>query len=120
MPKASEVATELRKLADALDREPEQELIRPDLDFNCKYVGDADKPTFLALARILPRPLAKGVCAYDADGMQLTYTSPALIVTTEIKRSKVCRLIEPERTIPAKYECEPLLSPEEDAALTEA
>jgi hypothetical protein len=124
MPLAKEVAQELRKLADALDREPEQELFVPEISFSCKYkypsMGLIAKDVFLALARILPRPLAKGTQSFDDDAMELRYSSDALIITTAIERSKVCRIIERERTIPAVYECEPLLSEAEDATLTEA
>ena len=124
MPKASEVAAELRKLADALDCDPEQELFRPEIDFTCKYKSsfgrDKAKKIFIALARILPHPLKKGTQSFDSEAIELRHTSDALIVVTSIERTKVCKLIEPAKTIPAVYKCEPLLSAEEDAALTEA
>jgi hypothetical protein len=120
MPKANEVATELRKLADALDREPETELVRGNIVFNCKYMGGKGKPIFLALARILPHPLTKGTQAYDNDAMELSHKTAALVVSTGIERSLVCKIVTPEKIIPAVYDCVPLLSEAEDAALTEA
>jgi hypothetical protein len=117
MPKASEVANELRKLADALDQEPDIELIRAEVDFPCKYIGDIDKPIFLALARILPRPLVKRKQSYDDRALEISHTTPAMRVTAEILQSKVCKLVQPERIIPAVYDCEPLLSIEEEESL---
>jgi hypothetical protein len=118
MPKSSEVAAELRKLADALDREPEQELPVTNVDFYCKYAGVKGKPMFLALVRILPHPLTKS--DDDMGGLELKYTTPSLCIRTVVERDKVCKLIRPAQQIPAKYECEPLLTTEEDASLTEA
>jgi hypothetical protein len=117
MPKAGEIAQELRRIADALDKEPETELFVPELDFRCKYQGDKGKSIFLSLARIFPRPFAKGPQSFDDDALELRYTSDALIVTASIERSKVCRLIEKERIIPAVYDCEPLLSIDEETTL---
>ena len=55
MPKASEVAAELRRVAGALEQEPEAELMRPSLGF---FSWD-QKEQFLNAVRLLPRPLAK-------------------------------------------------------------
>jgi|GEM_PF-3526593 len=114
---AGNVANELRKLADALDREPEQELPQARVEFYCKYMGEKGKPMFLALARLLPRPLAKGPKKYDESAIDVSFSSEALQVYACIERNKVCKLVEPSRTIPAVYECEPLLSEEEAAAV---
>jgi hypothetical protein len=57
---------------------------------------------------------------YDALAARLEEALEAMIVTTEIKRSAVCKLIEPEKVIPAVYECEPLLSQDEEAGLVTA
>jgi hypothetical protein len=116
---AHEVAQELRMLADTLDREPDAEIGLVEVDFNCKYryTEANNKKAFLALAHLLPRPLQKGVQSYDSTALELKYKSEAMIVTTEIKRSVVCKLIEPEKVISAVYECEPLLSVDEEAAL---
>ena len=124
MPKASEVAIELRKLADSLDAQPDQELFRPEVDFSCKYKSSAGpnvaKERFIALAHILPRPLKKGHQTFDENALELRYASDALIVVTSIEQSRVCTLIEPERVIPAKYDCVPLLSDDENAGIEAA
>ena len=114
---AGQVANELRKLADALDREPEQELPQARVEFYCKYMGEKGKPIFLALARLLPRPLAKGPQKYDESAIEVSFRSEALQASACIERNKVCKIIEPARTIPAVYECESLLSEAEEAEL---
>ena len=54
---AGQVAIELRKLADSLDREPEAAIEKPGV-----YLYHwGQKETFLALAKILPRPLTREV-----------------------------------------------------------
>ena len=113
MPKNHEVAQELRKLADALDVQPEQEAVQPSVYFSCKYKDDG-KELFLGLAKLLPRPLKKSD-GFDHSEMVLSYSSNALLINTSIERSKVCRMIEPARE--AKFECEPLLSAEEEGSL---
>ena len=117
MPKASEVAAELNKLADALMREPDQELPKADISFYCKYLGDKGKPMFLSLARILPHPLTKAVQKYCDDGMEIAYASAAASIVATIERSQVCKLVKAAQTIPAEYDCDPLLSAEEENSL---
>jgi len=110
---AHNIAIELRKLADLLDREPESLLPRPEIAFSCKYgVGtpEQSKTLFLATAKVFPHPFTKGAQSYDDDALELRYTSDALIVTTCILQNRVCKLIEKEKIIPAVYDCEPLLS----------
>lgn len=107
MPKASEVASELRKLADSLDREPDAETGRAWLDFFCH----ANKSQFLTHAKTLPRPCEK---IYDRSELKLRYESDALRVDVHVERDTVCRLVEPARE--AVYECEPLLSEAEEDA----
>ena len=119
--KARDVASDLRMLADALDREPDTLVPRVEVDFDCRYgyVIEEAKAMFISLAHLLPKPLAKSVRQFDKESMELRYTSPAMILTTEVKRTTVCKLIEPEKVIPAVYECEPLLSAAEEAAFPE-
>jgi hypothetical protein len=117
MPKAIEIANELRNLANALEREPDVELPVPDLSFYCKYLGTEGKPMFLTLARIFPRPLTKQLHVYDENTMEIRHKADALTVTACIERSLVCKLIEKERIIPAVYDCEPLLSVEEEESI---
>src|SRR5580658_1590552 len=56
MPKANEVATELRRIADALDKEPDAELPSARL-----WLHADDKSTFLSAVRLMPRPLKKSI-----------------------------------------------------------
>lgn len=105
MPKASEVAAELRRVAGALEQEPEAELMRPSLGF---FSWD-QKEQFLNAVRLLPRPLAKE----SRDGyITVKYETPGLYIDARIRQEKVCTLIEPAK--PAVYKCEPLLSPGEE------
>jgi hypothetical protein len=112
MPTASEVATELRKIADQLDKTPEAEIVKPILRFHHSYQGT--KENFIDLAKVFPRPIAKGD-GYKHDEYTLSHDSEAVEVYASIGKSKVCTLVEEAR--PARYECTPLLSLEEEAAL---
>jgi hypothetical protein len=115
MTTATAISAELRKLADAIEHIPMlMELPRPEIEFRCKYIGPQGKSMFLELARVFPRPFAKGPQQYDEEGgFEIRYTADALIATAVIERSKVCKMIEPEKIIPAVYDCEPLLSESE-------
>ena len=108
------VAVELRRVADALDKEPEAPLESPVLGFYCDsyMAGDKGKSGFLALARIMPRPLEKKP---NDTTFRLEYQTDAIHITMQISRKEVCRLVKPAQ--PAEYECEPLLSDDEEAAL---
>jgi hypothetical protein len=110
---AGQIAAELRRIADVLDKEPETELVQPRLGFYHGY--GATKEPFRSLARIFPRPFKKGE-GYDHDQITLTHETPALEVYAAIDRSKVCVLESP--AIPAKYRCEPLLSEAEEESVT--
>lgn len=104
---ASEVAAELRRIADALDKEPAALIYRPILAFYCR-----EKEHFINLARLLPKPLKK---VWREHTVELHADSSNLILSADIPRNLVCELIEPAK--PAVYRCEPLLSPEEEEAL---
>lgn len=105
--KAALVAMELRKLADALDVQPDAEIVKPYVWFMAN-----DKDAFLALARLLPRPLVKKL---DGPYIQIGYDNPAIFVASQVSQSLTCELIEPAK--PAVYRCDPILSEEEDAAV---
>lgn len=109
--KAGLVAAELRKLADALDVQSEAEIEKPMIHFY-----GYDKNSFLALARMLPRPLKKFVRdPEDAKWarVHLEYNSDALTIDCSIPQSLTCELVTPAK--PAVYRCAPILSEEEDA-----
>lgn len=111
MPKATEVAAELRKLADALDANPEAVIPRPWVSFSRDW-GKNDKEKFLNVCRLIPRPAEK---KYTENEVRLTYKTENININACIERAEVCEIIEAAK--PAVYNCPPLLSPEEDAEL---
>jgi hypothetical protein len=112
--RAGLVAIELRKLADALDKEPDTTIVRPNIYFMCSYVGDFGKAAFLSLAKLLPRPLVK---RSTNNEYQLVGENDAIRFEAAITRSQVCTLVEPAK--PAVYDCPSILSEAEEAALGE-
>ena len=112
MPQASEVATELRRIADVFDTDPCAEIVQPELSFYHGHKGT--KEQFLAIAKIMPHPFKKSD-GWNHEYIVLTHETKALRVRAQIERSKVCTLIAPAR--PAQYECKPILSAVEEAAL---
>lgn len=109
------LATELRKLADAVEplERVNGEFSKPWLFMSFAYGGAVSKSTFIELAKALPKPYTKKV---DDKDMRLVYESDALSIQAVIERSQVCELVEAAR--PAVYRCEPLLSADEDAEIT--
>jgi hypothetical protein len=112
MPKAHEVATELRKLADSLDANPEVSLKLPWVMFYCDT-----KEQFLNAASILPRPLAK--TESDANSsynrIRIEYNTPAIEVSASVYKSLTYELVEPAK--PAVFRCDPILSALEEAGI---
>ena len=113
MPKAHEVASELRKLADSLDREPEADISRPSVFFNT----GAKKSEFLNLARLFPHPFIKQQAPYFSGKLEILYKTPGAEIKAWIERSEVCRLVRPAQE--AEYECEPIFSQVEEESLGE-
>lgn len=110
---AGMVAIELRKLADALDVQPDAEMVKPTVFFHAY-----EKDEFLAIARLMPRPIKKSVSDAGDDRwarVRVEYISPAMDVDASVPQSKTCELIEPAK--PAVYRCAPILSEEEEAAV---
>jgi hypothetical protein len=107
--KASEFALKLRKLADGLDKAPEAEIYT--------YVSITpahnDKQTFLALAKLMPRPLTKKIRYEGTNYQDFTLEGDGFFLG--IPRSMICTLIEPAK--PAVYDCPSILSKEEEDAL---
>ena len=107
-------AIELRKLADALDKEPNAEIKRP-----CVFFSHWDeKDDFLRLISLLPRPLRKSVSDGDFPRLKIEYESAGIDIDATILQNSMCELVEPAK--PAVYRCAPLLSLEEESALTES
>lgn len=117
MPKAHEVATELRKLADALDKNPKATINKPTVYFTHSSYGDGVKEQFLNLAKLLPRPIKKGN-GYGGEDLTLTHGTEALNIYASVPKTVTCELVEPAR--PAKYRCISVLSEDEEETLTEA
>jgi hypothetical protein len=110
MPTAHAVASELRRIADLFDKSPDSEIEKPILNF-FHYTR---KDHFIELVKVFPHPIEKGD-GYGHDEITLTHRAGALTVYASIEKSAVCTLVEPAR--PARYECTPLLSLEEEEAL---
>jgi hypothetical protein len=110
--KAGDLATELRKFADRLDAQPETLIETPSMHFS-----HHSKDPFLALARLMPRPMKKQIrtWAHSAPDLSLTYDSPTLHIGSSIPQSLTCTLVKPAQE--AVYECDPILSEAEDAEL---
>jgi hypothetical protein len=110
---AHDVATELRKMADSLDKEPKAIVQQCWITFMC-----SDRQTFLNTARLMPRPVFK---KFDDDPKyprikvgSKDFTGPVHL-NVEAPRDIACRVVTPAQ--PAVYDCEPLLSAEEEASL---
>jgi len=112
MPTTAAIASELRRIADLLDKSPDLEVEQPRLSFYHGYSGK--KENFVDLVKVFPRPIEKGD-GYSHDEITLTHKTDALIVYASIQKDVVCTLVEP--AVPARYACVPLLSLEEEAAL---
>ena len=107
----SELAIEFRRIADALDKEPGLK-VNPYISISPE--GD-DKDTFLALARVIPRPYKKRIRHEGSTYEDFVLEVGSLFVC--IPRSKLCEIIEPAK--PAVYHCPSVLNDEEYAALGE-
>jgi len=114
-PKASEVATELRKLADSIDKLGDAEVSRPFVYFSHSSYGDNKKERFVALAKVLPRPLKKEYGDGPYPELKLEFSNESISVLSVIPRSEVCEIIEPAR--PAKYHCPSIFTTEEESDL---
>jgi hypothetical protein len=112
MPTTSQVAAELRRIADTLEKQPDIEIVKPRISFYHGYCET--KEMFVSLAKVFPRPIDKGD-GYSHDEYTLTHETDALTVYATINKSQICTLVEPAR--PARYECTPMLSLEEEEAL---
>lgn len=112
MPLAKDVAAELRKLADALDKFPETVIPTADVNLHAD-----SKDAFVDTVRILPRPLKKRLTDTGQSWarVRVEYGNTAIRVDCSVPQSLCCILVEPAK--PAVYECPPILSPEEDANL---
>jgi hypothetical protein len=114
MPLAKELAAELRIFADRLDTNPEVPISTGMLCFY--HWSKEEKDNFLNVARLLPRPAKKRISgSAERPEIEIDYDSSPLRICASISQAFTCELIEPAK--PAVYRCEPILSPDEDAAL---
>lgn len=113
MPLAKDVAAELRKLADSLDKTPEQSVPHVFI-----HMSHHDKESFLSAARNMPRPFIKEVTPSSYPELRLKYKTDAIHFWNCVPQSLTCELVEPAK--PAVYRCDPILSLEEDAELEQA
>jgi hypothetical protein len=111
MTTAGDVAAELRKLAEALDKEPEANVVKGSLWF----WNGVNKDSFLNLVRLVPRPLKKVYEEGIGASVIATHETDALTIELRIARNSVCQIVEPAK--PAVYKCEPLLTDEKEATL---
>lgn len=106
---AGKVAAELRKLADALDANPEAIVEQPYVSFYCD-----SKNAFASTVKLLPRPLTKRITDKDDPAwarIRVEYKSDAIDVDASVSQHLTCALVEPAK--PAVYRCDPLLSLDE-------
>lgn len=85
--------------------------------FQFWHHSGSDKPAFLALAQMMPRPFAKKVREYSSgNDIELNHTTENIRICVVIPQSLTCTLIEPAR--PAVYECDPILSMAEESMIS--
>jgi len=115
---AHAAAEALRMIADCLDKEPEMLITKPYLWWIFREAED--KEAFKTIARLLPRPLTKrDTSKYSSSpDVIVEYDSETISIDLRIPKSLTCKLVRP--ATPAEYECEPLLSDEEESTLTSA
>lgn len=133
MPKASEIAAELRKVAASLEQEPEAEVTRP----LCFFYADSTEE-LATLGRILPHPLSKFFEEYEYGNAGFEYDNGAAWIRACVDRKMVCERIQvgtkvepaailpareetfvPEREVPVyEYRCGSFMRPSLDAIET--
>lgn len=113
-PTASAIASELRKLADALDKGGETPIPKANLWWHFN-----SKEELVSLVKLLPKPLTKRIdppsCAYPY--LIIEREHPLVEVDVRGPQYKTCTLIEPAR--PAKYRCDPILAELEEDELSQ-
>lgn len=113
MPKAKEVAAELRRLAESLEREPDAVVEQPLIAF----YSHGNKDSFFNLAHLLPRPLVKSDAGSETfPAFRLEYKSAGAWILAEVYKEAACTILEPAK--PAVYRCDPILSLDEEEAIS--
>ena len=119
MPKAIEVAAELKKLVERIESAGELEI---PYAFVHMTFGSSQKESFKTFAQdVMPRPYKKTFTDEPFGELRLTYDAEneagqdTLTLWVKIARESICRIVEPAK--PAVYDCDPLFTPEEEAVL---
>lgn len=115
MTKLHDLAEDLERIAAHFRTQENIEITDcPMLHFGSQHSREG----FLALARVFPRPTVKrrGIGDFERfPEIAIEYRGKSMWAYAAADRNKLCRIIRP--AIPAEYECEPLLSAEEEAQL---
>jgi len=110
---AGNAAIELRRLAAALDAQPDAEIEQPYVSFYCEA-----KAPFLALVHLLPRPLKKSERDTNVARwarIMLSYENTGIRVNASVPKSLTYELVEPAK--PAVYRCDPILSIDDEKTI---
>lgn len=113
-PSASAIASELRNLADALEKGGDTKIPKA----NLWWYFDT-KEELAAIVRLLPHPLTKRINNPQSHYPRLVVERKHHLVDVDVRgpQSVTCTLVEPAR--PAKYRCDPILSEIEERELME-
>jgi hypothetical protein len=104
-----EYAQKLKIAAEFFLSKPEFKIRNSPILFSSYW---SDKEAFLAAVKAL----GSGEKKYEGESLKFIVTiTEGLTFDVEVSRSAVCRLVKPAQ--PAVYDCEPLLSQEEEATL---
>ena len=103
--KSHDLATQLRQTADYLLSHPDFELAYEPSLYLGNYYSDKDK--FIAAVRAL----GSGKKTWDREEMQFEVNAP-LTLYVRVLRATICRKVQDE-----KWECEPLLTSEDEASI---
>lgn len=103
MSTSHEWAKKLRETADVLESRPECEMAG-EARVLVSFYGNSNKEAFIAAVRALKPGIKK------IDQEYVNFYPSGTILNLYINRDAVCRKVQD-----VKYECEPLLSPQEDA-----
>ena len=105
---------EAYKLADTLEKMAEYYRGLGDTQVNVLsiYVYQHDKASFVECVRTMPRPLSK---EHKNDEYHVYYKAPGVVMDVYAPRSSVCTVLVPASE--AVYECESLLSADEEVVM---
>lgn len=110
--KAIDAVENLRKLADLLEKHGDAEIRMANAT-----VWFEKKEPFLEIAREMPRPLKKsyGDGPYSDFDLEYGVLAESGHIRLRLPRTTWCRVVEPAK--PAVYDCDPILSADEEAQL---